>query len=55
MVVFYRDANAIFGKIKTVWLVSSKRMLVLLYGLEASMSSKSVIINRLDFVVNGFS
>ena len=56
----YRSANAIFGKIgriapeeATLELISSKRIPMLIYGLEACPLLKSDL-SSLDFVVNRF-
>jgi len=57
---FYRAANSIFGKVGRIaseevilQLIISKRIPVLLYGLEACPLVKSEL-SSLDFVINRF-
>jgi len=59
-VFFYRAANAIFGRVgriaseeEVIHLIVTKRLPVLLYGLEACPLRKTDL-NSLDFVVNRF-
>jgi len=57
---FHRTANSIFGKVGrfasdevVIQLISSKHMIILLYGFEACALTKADI-KLLDFVLNKF-